>query len=73
MAHSLDLKVVAEGVETAAQRDLLVAMGCDELQGFFFASPMTAKSLALWADGDDAAAVPAFRASLFRETDAAPL
>jgi len=73
MAHSLDLKVVAEGVETAAQRDLLVAMGCDELQGFFFAIPMTAKSLALWADGDDAAAAPMFRASLFRETDAAPL
>jgi EAL domain-containing protein (putative c-di-GMP-specific phosphodiesterase class I) len=51
MAHSLSMRVVAEGVESAAQRDLLVAMGCDELQGFLFARPMSAKALALWANG----------------------
>ena len=49
LAHSLRLRVVAEGVETQSQRDLLVAMGCDELQGFLFARPMSARSLAIWA------------------------
>jgi len=73
MAHTLGLRVVAEGVETERQRDLLVDMGCDELQGYLFAKPMTAKALALWASdewsqgqGDGSAA--AFRASLFEET-----
>jgi diguanylate cyclase (GGDEF)-like protein len=68
MAHSLSMRVVAEGVESAAQRDLLVAMGCDELQGFLFARPMSAKALALWAMDERAGASPAFRESLFKET-----
>jgi diguanylate cyclase (GGDEF)-like protein/PAS domain S-box-containing protein len=41
MAHSLDLRVVAEGVETVEQRDFLLAHGCESLQGFFFYHPMT--------------------------------
>ncbi|WP_338845404.1 EAL domain-containing protein [Massilia sp. W12] len=40
MAHKLGLKVVAEGVETRAQRDLLTRAGCDYAQGFFFAGPL---------------------------------
>ena len=36
LAHSLDLKVVAEGVENEAQLRLLMAMGCDLAQGFLF-------------------------------------
>lgn len=39
MAHALDLEVTAEGVETAEQREQLVAMGCDELQGFLLGPP----------------------------------
>ncbi len=43
MAHKLGMKVVAEGVETAEQRDMLVAAGCDYGQGFLFAKPMPAE------------------------------
>ena len=50
-AHALGLRVVAEGVETEGQRDILLALGCDELQGFFFARPMTADMLLAWAEG----------------------
>ena len=67
------MRVVAEGVETAAQRDELVRLGCDELQGYFFARPMTATMLALWADGDGAQAQSMFRDSLFADTAPAPI
>jgi diguanylate cyclase (GGDEF)-like protein len=48
LAHALGLRVVAEGVEFAGQRDILLAMGCDELQGFLFAKPMRAGELETW-------------------------
>jgi len=77
MAHSLKLRVVAEGVETEGQRDELVRLGCDELQGYFFAKPMTAAMLALWADNDSASdgtqTATTFRDSLFQPTAEAPL
>ena len=40
LGHSLDLEVVAEGVEESAQRDMLAANGCDLMQGYLFAEPM---------------------------------
>jgi diguanylate cyclase (GGDEF)-like protein/PAS domain S-box-containing protein len=45
MARTLGLKVTAEGVETAAQRDFLRAQGCSELQGFLFSKPVPAEQL----------------------------
>jgi diguanylate cyclase (GGDEF)-like protein/PAS domain S-box-containing protein len=45
MAHKLGMKVVAEGVETEAQRDLLAASGCDFAQGFLFSKPVLAEEL----------------------------
>ena len=52
LAHALGLKVVAEGVENQRQQQVLVQMGCDELQGFLFAKPMSARALLLWAIND---------------------
>ena len=43
MAHALGIKVIAEGIETAGQRDLLAAAGCDYGQGYLFARPMPVK------------------------------
>jgi EAL domain-containing protein (putative c-di-GMP-specific phosphodiesterase class I) len=40
MSHSLGITVMAEGVETEAQREFLVRLGCDELQGYMFGRPM---------------------------------
>lgn len=42
MAHSLSLKVVAEGVETRAQADFLRAQHCDQLQGYLISKPLPA-------------------------------
>jgi diguanylate cyclase (GGDEF)-like protein/PAS domain S-box-containing protein len=46
MAHKLRLEVVAEGVETAEHRDLLIALGCDAMQGYFYSRPLAAAACA---------------------------
>jgi EAL domain-containing protein (putative c-di-GMP-specific phosphodiesterase class I) len=43
LAHSLRMKVIAEGVETVAQRDTLARLNCDYLQGFLFSKPVPAE------------------------------
>ncbi|HYC45411.1 MAG TPA: EAL domain-containing protein [Burkholderiales bacterium] len=45
LAKSMDLAVVAEGVETAEQLQLLAHLGCDEYQGYFFSEPLSAPDL----------------------------
>ena len=47
LARSLDLSVVAEGVETAGQRDFLLKMGCKAFQGYFFGRPVAVEALKL--------------------------
>ncbi len=42
LAHTLDMEVVAEGVETSAQAEVLRGLGCDQVQGYFLARPMPA-------------------------------
>jgi len=48
MGHSLGLTVVAEGVETEAQRAFLAAQGCDELQGMLISPPLPQHAFEAW-------------------------
>jgi diguanylate cyclase (GGDEF)-like protein/PAS domain S-box-containing protein len=50
LANGLGLRTVAEGVETTAQADFLAKLGCDTLQGFLFARPMTPDAFLLFAE-----------------------
>ncbi len=45
LGHDLHLKVLAEGVETAFQKDFVISHGCDYAQGYYFKPPDTAKAL----------------------------
>src|ERR1035441_10105162 len=60
LAHNLRLKVVAEGVETVAQLDLLKTLGCDQYQGYQFSPPVPAAEFeslmrGVYANGADLA------------------
>ncbi|MDT0166339.1 bifunctional diguanylate cyclase/phosphodiesterase [Actinotalea sp. AC32] len=46
LAHSLGLRIVAEGIETESERELVARCGCDEAQGYLFARPAPAEQLA---------------------------
>ncbi|MEJ2691844.1 MAG: EAL domain-containing protein, partial [Candidatus Thiodiazotropha sp.] len=50
MAHSLNLGLVAEGVETEQQIRFLINEGCNLLQGYYFAKPMSVKQLDAWLE-----------------------
>ncbi|MCG6550914.1 MAG: EAL domain-containing protein [Candidatus Magnetominusculus sp. LBB02] len=47
MSHNLRLKVIAEGVETKEQLDILRTLGCDEIQGYLFSRPVTPDKFAV--------------------------
>jgi len=47
MAHSLQLKVVAEGVETKEQFEFLRSLGCDQIQGYYFSKPIPASEIVM--------------------------
>jgi len=47
MAHNLNLKVVAEGVESLAQFELLSALRCEMIQGYYFSRPLPAGDVEL--------------------------
>ena len=67
LAHALGLSVVAEGVETASQRDLLCQLQCDELQGYLFARPVPGDTVMRWALGIDRPPLLQFDDSLLCE------
>jgi len=48
LARSLDVQVLAEGVETGAEIDILASLGCDQVQGYFFARPMDLEASLIW-------------------------
>jgi len=73
LAQALGLKVVAEGVETEAQHEILRGLGCNELQGFLFARPMSAMALSAWAIDEEGPRGIEFRDSLYRATVAGAL
>jgi diguanylate cyclase (GGDEF)-like protein len=51
LGHSLGLTVIAEGVETEAQRAMLSAWRCDEIQGYFYSRPLPAASALRFLEG----------------------
>jgi len=51
MGQCLGMRVVAEGVETVIQAELLAELKCDELQGYLFSRPMPAGEVASYLDG----------------------
>jgi diguanylate cyclase (GGDEF)-like protein len=63
LAHALGLRVVAEGVETEAQREVLLELGGDELQGYLIARPMPAVALLEWLQRHEALQPVAFEAT----------
>jgi len=48
VAHTLGMRVIAEGVETVDQRDILIELGCDEMQGHLLARAMSAEEFPRW-------------------------
>ncbi len=48
LGHAMDLKVIAEGVETRCQAETLLDEGCEQAQGFLYGKPMPAEQVQVW-------------------------
>ena len=67
-ARQRGLRVVGEGVENEAQRDQAVRLGCDELQGYLFAKPMSARAVGIWGADAHRNLAQTFRPGQFKDT-----
>ncbi|WP_341889465.1 bifunctional diguanylate cyclase/phosphodiesterase [Variovorax sp. YR752] len=67
-ARSLKLRLVAQGIEAEPQRALAAQLGCDELQGYLFAKPMSARAVAIWAADAATTLAQTFKPSAFKDT-----
>jgi diguanylate cyclase (GGDEF)-like protein/PAS domain S-box-containing protein len=68
MGHNLNLRVIAEGVETAGQLAYLRSHGCDEIQGYFFSRPLPADEFEALLREDRQLEIPAQSASRTERT-----
>jgi len=50
LGHNLDMRVVAEGVESDSQFNILSEVGCDEVQGYFISYPLNSEEFEAWAN-----------------------
>ncbi len=51
MAKGMNLRTIAEGVETKAQLDILQELGCEQIQGYYFGKPLPAREFEkTWLD-----------------------
>jgi diguanylate cyclase (GGDEF)-like protein len=63
LGHAIDIKIVAEGVETGDEMNALQAMGADQLQGFLLSQPLEPAALSAWAHERVASGCLAFSAT----------
>jgi EAL domain-containing protein (putative c-di-GMP-specific phosphodiesterase class I) len=70
LAHGLRLKVVAEGVETQAQADMLKDIGCELAQGYLYARPVAAEAIEQLLRDNRAASISSTRAKAATSTSA---
>lgn len=58
LSHRLNFNVIAEGVETASELDVIQQLDCDEVQGFLYCKPMSADDLGVWLRDRNVEAFP---------------
>jgi diguanylate cyclase (GGDEF)-like protein len=63
LGKAMSLEVIAEGVETPQQLELVTRFGCDLAQGFLIARPMAEKDFLAWCEANDAARTSTLRAA----------
>jgi EAL domain-containing protein (putative c-di-GMP-specific phosphodiesterase class I) len=70
LAHGLRLKVVAEGVETQAQADMLKDIGCELAQGYLYSRPVAAEAIEQLLRDNRAGSISSTRAKAATSTSA---